>query len=71
MKRVLALACVVILIISVVVMLVAAITGSPAQNEIFIAAMSVNIILPVMLWVYIQTAKFLKRKGEEIRNEDK
>ena len=52
-------------------MLVAAITGSPAQNEIFIAAMSVNIILPVMLWVYIQTAKFLKRKGEEIRNEDK
>lgn len=71
MKRVLALVCVVILIISVVVMLVAAITGSPAQNEIFIAAMSVNIILPVMLWVYIQTAKFLKRKGEEIRNEDK
>lgn len=71
MKRILAMTCVIILIISVIVMLVAAITGSPQSNQIFIGAMAVNIMLPVMMWVYLQTAKYLKKKGENIRENEK
>ena len=54
MKRILAMLCVIVLIVSVIVMLIAAITGSPQSNTIFVAALAVNIILPVMLWVYLQ-----------------
>ncbi len=70
MKRIFAIICVAVLIISVIVMLFAAITGSPQSNEIFVAALAVNIILPVMMWVYLQTAHYLKRKGDEIRQSE-
>lgn len=70
MKRILAMLCVIVLIVSVIVMLIAAITGSPQSNTIFVAALAVNIILPVMLWVYLQAAKFFQKKGEEIRKEE-
>ena len=43
MKRVLALSCVFILLASVVVMLVAAFSGSPHASTIFVAALAVNI----------------------------
>lgn len=64
MKRILAMICVIILIISVIAMLVAAITGSPQANTIFITAMAVNIILPVMMWVFLQTANYFKNKDK-------
>lgn len=70
MKRVLAMLCIIVLIVSVIVMLIAAISGSPQSGNIFIAAVAVNIILPVMLWVYLQAAKFFKSKGEKIRQEE-
>lgn len=71
MKRILAMICIFILIISVIVMLIAAITGSPQSNSIFIAAMAVNIILPVMMWVILQTANYFKKKGEKIRENER
>lgn len=70
MKRIFAIICVAVLIISVIVMLFAAITGSPQSNEIFVAALAVNIILPVMMWVYMQTAFYLKKKGDKIRESE-
>lgn len=70
MKRILALLCIFVLIASVIVMLVAAIFNIPNANTIFIAAMAVNIILPVMLWVFLQTAEFFRKRGEKIRNEE-
>ena len=70
MKRVLALSCVFILLASVVVMLVAAFSGSPYASTIFVAALAVNIIFPVMIWVFLQTAEYFKKKGEKIRQEE-
>lgn len=70
MKRILAISCIVILVALYVITLIAAIIGSPASNGIFMAAVSANVILPVMMWVYLQTAKFLKKRGEKIREEN-
>jgi ABC-type transport system involved in cytochrome bd biosynthesis fused ATPase/permease subunit len=70
MKRILALLCIFVLIASIIVMLVAAIFNIPNATTIFIAAMAVNIILPVMLWVFLQTAEYFRKRGEKIRNEE-
>lgn len=48
-KRIIAFICIAILLISIVVMFIAAITGSPHSNQIFIAAVAVNVLLPVMM----------------------
>ena len=39
-------------------------------NTIFVAALAVNIIFPVMIWVFLQTAEYFKKKGEKIRQEE-
>ena len=70
-KRIIAFICIAILLISIVVMFIAAITGSPHSNQIFIAAVAVNVLIPVMMWFYLQTALYLKKKGEKIRDEQK
>ena len=70
MKRILAILCIVILVALYVITLITAIVGNPASNNMFMAAVAANIILPVMMWVYLQTAKYLKRKGEKMREEN-
>ena len=70
MKRIMAISCIVILVALYVITLITAIIGSPVSNEMFMAAVAANIILPVMMWVYLQTAKYFKRKGEKIREEE-
>jgi hypothetical protein len=70
MKRILALLCIFVLLASIIVMLVAAIFNIPNASTIFIAALAVNVIFPVMVWVFLQTAEFLKKRGEKIRNEE-
>lgn len=70
MKRVLALSCVFVLIASVIVMLVAAFFAVPNTPTIFAAALAVNIIFPVMVWMFLQTAEYFRKRGEKIRNEE-
>lgn len=70
MKRILAFLCIFVLLASVIVMLAAAIFNIPHADKIFIGAMAVNVIFPVMVWVFLQTAEYLKKKGEKIRNEE-
>lgn len=70
MKRILALLCIFVLIASVIVMLVAAIFNFPYASQIFIGALAVNVLLPVLIWVILQTGEYLKRKGEKIREEE-
>lgn len=70
MKRVLALLCIFVLIASIIVMLVAAIFNIPNSSTVFAAALAVNIILPVMLWAFLQTAEYFRKRGEKIRNEE-
>lgn len=70
MKRILAFLCIFILVALYVITLIAAIVGSPVSNGFFMAAVAANIILPVMMWVYLQAAKYFKKKGEQIREED-
>ena len=70
MKRILALLCIFVLIASVIVMLVAAIFAVPNATTIFAAALAVNIIFPVMIWIFLQTGEYFKRRGEKIRNEE-
>ncbi len=70
MKRILAILCIIILVALYVITLITAIIGSPASNDMFMAAVAANIILPVMMWIYLQTAKYLKKKGEKIREEN-
>ena len=71
MKRVLALLCIFVLLASIIVMLVAAFSGSPNASTIFVAALAVNVIFPVMIWVFLQTAEYFRKKGEKIRQEEK
>jgi len=71
MKRILAIGCIVVLVALYIITLITAIMGNPASDSLFMAALAANVILPVMIWVYLQTAKFLKKKGEEIRKEEK
>ncbi|MBQ2982126.1 MAG: hypothetical protein IJD58_08430 [Lachnospiraceae bacterium] len=70
MKRVLALLCIFVLLASIIVMLVAAFSGSPNASTIFVAALAVNVIFPVMIWVFLQTAEYFRKKGEKIRQEE-
>lgn len=70
MKRILALSCVFVLIASVMVMLGAAIFNVPNSETIFVAALAVNIIFPVMIWAFLQTAEYFKKRGEKIREEE-
>lgn len=70
MKRILALSCIVILVALYIITLIAAIIGSPASNDIFMAAIAANVILPVMIWIYLQVAKYLKKKGDKLREEE-
>ena len=70
MKRVIAILCIVILVALYAITLIAAIIGSPTSNGFFMAAVAANIILPVMMWVYLQAAKYFKKKGDQIRQED-
>lgn len=70
MKRVLAILCIVVLLASIIVMLVAAIFNVPYASQIFIGALAVNVLLPVLIWVILQTGEYLKRKGEKIREEE-
>lgn len=70
MKRILALLCIFVLIASVIVMLVAAIFNFPYASQIFIGALAVNVLLPVLIWVILQTGEYLKRKGKKIREEE-
>lgn len=70
MKRILAILCIVVLVVSVMVMLAAAIFNFPYASQIFIGALAVNVLLPVLIWVILQTGEYLKRKGEKIRDEE-
>ena len=70
MKRILALLCIFVLIASVLVMLAAAIFNIPNAPTIFAAALAVNIIFPVMLWVFFQAAEYFRKRGEKIREEE-
>ena len=70
MKRILALSCIFVLIASIIVMLVAAIFAIPNASTIFVAALAVNVIFPVMVWAFLQTAEFFRKRGEKIRNEE-
>ena len=70
MRRILAILCIVVLVVSVMVMLAAAIFNFPYASQIFIGALAVNVLLPVLIWVILQTGEYLKRKGEKIRDEE-
>lgn len=71
MKRILAILCIVILVTLYIITLIAALIGSPASNNIFMAAVTANVLLPVMMWVFLQTANYFKKKGEKIREDNK
>ena len=51
-------------------MLAAAIFNIPNAPTIFAAALAVNIIFPVMLWVFFQVAEYFRKRGEKIREEE-
>ena len=70
MKKILAWLCIFVLIASVMVMLAAALFKIHNASTIFAAALAVNIILPVMLWVFLQAAEYFRKRGEKIRNEE-
>ena len=70
MKRILAILCIVILVTLYIITLIAALTDSPASNNIFMAAVTANVLLPVMMWVFLQTANYFKKKGEKIREDN-
>ena len=70
MKRIIAILCIVILVVPYIIALIASFMGSPSANNIFMAAIAATVILPVMMWVYLQTAKYLKKKGEKLREEN-
>ena len=70
MKKILAWLCIFVLIASVIIMLAAAIFNVPNASTIFVAALAVNIIFPVMLWVFLQAAEYFRKRGEKIRNEE-
>ena len=70
MKRIIAILCIIILVVPYIIALIASFMGSPSANDIFIAAIAATVILPVMMWVYLHTAKYLKKKGEKLREEN-
>ncbi len=53
-----------------VVTLVAALTTSPVSAGLFKACLGGSILLPIMLWCYIQFAKLFSQKKENGTGED-
>ncbi len=70
MKRILAWICIILLILVNAITLVLALVGGPAFSKFFIAAIFVDVLLPVMMWFMIKTAEYFKKKGEQIRREE-
>ena len=70
MKRILAWICIILLIVINVGTLLLSLIGGPAFNKYFIAAIVADALLPIMMWVMIKTAEYLKKKGEQIREEE-
>ena len=70
MKRILAWICIILLVIINITTLLLSLIGGPAFNKFFIAAIVADALLPVMMWVMIKTAEYLKKKGEQIREEE-
>lgn len=69
MKRILAWICIILLVVINILTLLLALIGGPAFTKYFIAAIFVDVLLPVMMWVMIKTAEFFKKRGEKIREE--
>ena len=70
MKRILAWICIILLILVNAITLILALVGGPAFSKFFIAAIFVDVLLPVMMWFMIKTAEYFKKKGEQIRREE-
>ena len=51
----------VLLVIMYIITLIAALTTSPASGGLFKACVGGSLLLPIMLWLYIQFAKWLSK----------
>ena len=69
MKRIIAIACIIILIFPYILTLITAFMGNANSGKYFMASLVSTAILPVLMWVILQTAKHYKKKGEQLRNE--
>ncbi len=73
LKKILAIALVVLLVGLYIWSLVAAVFARPEANDMFTAAVFCTVFFPILLYIYMWTAKWLKGKGvdKDIDSEDK
>ena len=69
MKRIIAISCTIILIFPYILTLITAFMSNANSGKFFMASLVSTALLPVLMWVILQTAKHYKKKGEELRNE--
>lgn len=69
-KRILALAGAVLLVCMYVCTLVFALIGSPVSTGLFRASVAATILIPVLLYGYILTARYLKGRGLDEPSDD-
>lgn len=65
MKRILALITIAILVSLYIITLVAAISGTPNSNTLFMGALVASVILPVLLFVIFHTYDLIKSIAEK------
>lgn len=65
LKRILALAGALLLICIYAATLVFALIDSPSADGLFKASVAATILVPVLLYAYIMTARFLKGRGSD------
>ncbi len=65
MKRILAILTIIILVGLYITTLVAAITGTPNSNTLFMAALMASVILPVLLFAIFHTYDLIKSLNEK------
>ncbi len=69
-KRILAVAVVVILLAMYIWAFVAALLAKPGAGNVFNAAIFCTVFFPVLLYIYMWTAKWLKGRGVDKKNTD-
>lgn len=65
-KRLLALGGALLLLFLYIITLIFALAGSPASPDLFKASVAASVIVPVLLYGYMLTARVLKGKGGDL-----
>lgn len=66
MKRIIAIAGVIILVGTIIATLVVAIMNKPGTHNLFMGLLAADVVIPVMLWGYLMLYRWASRNDDKV-----